>query len=228
MAYEGFQLLTYEYEKVKNPKKIFVPTIVSAVIFVIITYIIVTLGAAMLGGAFDLVQYKEIALSIAAKKQLGTTGLVVMTVAAGFATTAAINSTLYSPPPRCRTTLRKKGELPGWFRHKNKNDIPDRSVILIGCLAGLLAVLGSLSSLVEAASLVFLITFSTVNFLAWKKLKKRRWIPMVGIVVAGLIGLALLFRLIVTKPAALGGLIFIALLVILGRPFLLKLMSSGK
>ena len=51
---------------------------------------------------------------------------------------------------------------------------------------------------------------------------------MVGIVVAGLIGLALLFRLIVTEPVALGGLIFIALLVILGRPFLLKLMSSGK
>ncbi len=213
--------------RLKIPEKVFVPTIVSAVIFVIITYIIVTLGAAMLGGAFDLVQYKEIALSIAAKKQLGTTGLVVMTVAAGFATTAAINSTLYSTAS-LSNHISKKGELPGWFRHKNKNDIPDRSVILIGCLAGLLAVVGSLSSLVEAASLVFLITFSTVNFLAWKKLKKRRWIPMVGIVVAGLIGLALLFRLIVTKPVALGGLIFIALLVILGRPFLLKLMSSGK
>ncbi|HYW97405.1 MAG TPA: amino acid permease, partial [Bacteroidales bacterium] len=63
MAYEGFQLLTYEYDKISNPKKIFVPTIVSAVIFVIITYIVVTLGAVMLGGAFDLVQYKEIALS---------------------------------------------------------------------------------------------------------------------------------------------------------------------
>ncbi len=226
MAYEGFQLLTYEYDKVKNPKKIFIPTIVSAVIFVIITYIIVSVGAAMLGGAFDLVQFKEIALSIAAKEQFGAVGLIVMTLAAAFATTAAINSTLYSTASLSKH-IADKGELPDWFEHTNANDIPDRSVILIGSLAGLLAVVGSLSSLVEAASVVFLITFSTVNYLAFKKLDRRKWIPAIGLVVAFVVGLALVGRLIVTKPASFGGLIFVALMIILGRPFLLQQMKSG-
>lgn len=225
MAYEGFQLLTYEYDKVKNPKKIFVPTIISAVIFVVITYIVVTIGATMLGGAFDLVQFKEIALSIAAKEKFGQAGLVVMTLAAAFATTAAINSTLYSTASLSKH-IADKGELPDWFEHTNGNEIPDRSVILIGGLAGLLAVVGSLSSLVEAASIVFLITFSTVNFLAYKEPGKRKWIPATGLVVAALVGLALIGRLVVTKPAAFGGLIFIALLIVLGRPFLLKKMKS--
>ncbi len=227
MAYEGFQLLTYEYEKIKNPGKIFVPTILSAVVFVVITYIVVTLGATMLGGALDLVQYKEIALSIAAEKQLGSAGLIVMTVAAGFATTAAINSTLYSTAS-LSSHISEKGELPNWFDHRNRNDIPDRSVILIGSLAALLAVVGSLSSLVEAASVVFLITFSTVNYLAYKKLDNRKWIPVVGLVVAALVGLALLFRLVLTKPVAFGGLLFFAFLVILGRPYLLKKMGKRK
>ncbi|HYW95921.1 MAG TPA: amino acid permease, partial [Bacteroidales bacterium] len=149
----------------------------------------------------------------------------VMTLAAGFATTAAINSTLYSTAS-LSNHISEKGELPLWFEHKNKNGIPDRSVILIGSLAALMAVVGSLSSLVEAASVVFLITFSTVNYLAYKKLKQRRWIPVVGLIAAAFIGLALLFRLVITKPGAFGGLLFIALLVILGRPYLLKIMGK--
>ncbi len=39
MAYEGFQLLTYEYDKIKNAKKNFMPVLISAVIFVVILYI---------------------------------------------------------------------------------------------------------------------------------------------------------------------------------------------
>lgn len=225
MAYEGFQLLTYEYEKIDKPKKIFVPTLLSAVIFVIVTYIIVTLGATMAGGAYSLVQYKEIALSIAAKDQFGSVGLAVMTIAAAFATTAAINSTLFSTASLSRH-IADKGELPAWFDHTNGKDVPDRSVILIGCLAGILAVIGSLGSLVEAASLVFLITFGTVNYLAYRKLEKHRWIPVVGMASGGLIGLALLGRLVVTKPLPLLALVTISLLIILGRPFLLSKMKT--
>jgi len=225
MAYEGFQLLTYEYEKIKNPEKIFIPTILSAVGFVVITYIIVSVGATMLGGAYNLVKFKDIALSIAAKQQFGSVGLIVMTLAAGFATTAAINSTLYSTASLSRH-IADKGELPDWFEHKNSNDIPDHAVILIGVLAGILAVIGSLSSLVEAASVVFLITFSTVNYLAFKELDKRKWIPVCGLIIAAIIGMTLIGRLIVTKPASFGGLLLIALLIVLGRPFLLNLIQT--
>lgn len=221
MAYEGFQLLTYEYDKIENPEKSFMPTLISAVIFVVILYALVSLGATMIGGAISMITFKQIALSIAAKTAFGKTGLIVMTIAAGFATAAAINSTLFSTANLSKR-IASQNELPSWFDHTNSNDVPDRSIIVIGILAGVLAIIGSLSSLVEAASLAFLFTFGIVNWIAYRESDKRKWIPIMGIIVGVMVGLALIFRLIISKPIALGGILGLVLLIILGRPFLLK------
>ncbi len=221
MAYEGFQLLSYEYSRIKNAEKTFMPVLLSAVVFVVILYIIVGLGATMVGGAASLISYKEIALSITMQKAFGFTGVVVMTVAAGFATAAAINSTLFSTANLSKS-IAQKSELPDWFNHTNDNDVPDRSIVLLGLMAGALAVLGSLSSLVEAASLVFLCTFGIVNWLAYRESDKMRWLPACGIAIAIINGVALLFRLIISKPISLGALVLVVLLIILGRPFLLN------
>ena len=221
MAYEGFQLLSYEYDRIKNVQKTFMPVLLSAVIFVVILYIIVSLGATMLGGAASLISFKEIALSVAAQKALGSTGVIIMTVAAGFATAAAINSTLFSTANLSKN-IAKKNELPAWFDHTNSNNVPDRSIILLGSLAGILAILGSLSSLVEAASLVFLCTFGIVNWLAYRESEKRKWLPAVGIGIAIINAVGLMFRLVISKPVALGALVMVVLLIVLGRPFLLN------
>lgn len=221
VAYEGFQLLTYEYDKIKNAKKTFMLTLMSAVIFVVITYIIVSLGAAMLSGALSLINFKQIALSIAAEAAFGKTGLIIMTIAAAFATAAAINSTLFSTANLSKRIASQK-ELPQWFSHTNNNNIPDRSIIIIGSLAGVLAILGSLSSLVEVASLAFLLTFGVVNWLAYRESKKRKWLPLLGIIMSMIIGVTLVFRLVISKPIALGGILLFALLIILGRPFILN------
>ncbi|WP_116127071.1 APC family permease [Lewinella sp. IMCC34183] len=221
MAYEGFQLLSYEYDRIKDPHKNFMPTLMSAVVFVVLLYIVVALGATFVGSAATLIDFKEIALSITAREAFGETGLIIMTLAAGFATAAAINSTLFSTANLTKK-IAKKGELPGWFDHTNGNDVPDRSIILLGSLAGILAVTGSLSALVEAASLVFLATFGIVNWLCYQRADHRRWIPATGIGFAALTAVALLLRVAISKPVAFGGLILIVLLVVLGRPLLLR------
>ena len=109
-----------------------------------------------------------------------------------------------------------------WFDHTNKNDVPDRSIIVLGTLAGTLAIVGSLSSLVEAASLAFLFTFGIVNWIAYRESEKRKWIPLMGIIIGILVGVALIFRLVISKPVALGGILAVVLLIIMGRPYLLK------
>lgn len=227
MAYEGFQLLSYEYSKIKNPSKNFMPTLLSAVIFVIIVYVLVALGATMLGGASALVSFKQIALSVAAKKAWGGTGLVVMTVAAAFATAAAINSTLFSTANLSKR-IANNGELPNWFDHTNGNEVPDRSIVVLGALSGILAVIGSLSSLVEAASLVFLFTFGVVNWLAYRESNKWKWFPLMGVILAALVGTALVFRLAISKPVALGVLVLLIILIVLGRPLLLSQKTQEK
>ncbi len=227
MAYEGFQLLSYEYSKIKNPSKNFMPTLLSAVIFVIIVYVLVALGATMLGGASALVSFKQIALSVAAKKAWGGTGLVVMTVAAAFATAAAINSTLFSTANLSKR-IANNGELPNWFDHTNGNEVPDRSIMVLGALSGILAVIGSLSSLVEAASLVFLFTFGVVNWLAYRESNKWKVFPLMGVILTALVGTALVFRLAISKPVALGVLVLLIILIVLGRPLLLSQKTQEK
>lgn len=221
MAYEGFQLLSYEYDKIKNPKQLFMPVLVSAAVFVVIVYIVVALGATFLGGAATMIDFKEIALSVAAEKALGMPGLIVMTIAAGFATSAAINSTLFSTA-QLSNRVAKDGEIPPWFRHKNAQDVPDRSIIFLGFWAGVLAIIGSLSSLVEAASLVFATTFGIVNWLCFHESQKRKWIPAIGVLLAVITAVSLLFRVAISKPFAFGGLALLLTLILLGRPLLMK------
>ncbi|PTX43163.1 hypothetical protein C8P64_1689 [Christiangramia gaetbulicola] len=225
MAYEGFQLLTYEYEDIKKPKKILKPTIITAVIFVIIIYAIVAVGAVMLAGSLAIIAQKQVSLSIAARNALGVPGLIIMTVAAVFATAAAINSTLFSSANLSKRVANDK-ELPPFFK-KTHNNVPYRAVILLGILSTILAVIGKLSSLVEAASLIFLITFGVVNVIALRFLKaNRKWISWIGIILAGIVILVLISRLSIVAPVQLGILVFLALLIILGRPALMRNYSS--
>jgi len=65
MAYEGFQLLTYDYKDIKTPEKTLPRAVFSAIVVVIIVYVVVTLGTAMLVGADQVAQHEEVALAIA-------------------------------------------------------------------------------------------------------------------------------------------------------------------
>ncbi|QQR88988.1 MAG: amino acid permease [Myxococcales bacterium] len=166
MAYEGFQLLTYDYDDIADPKKTLPRAVLSAIALVAIVYVIVALGTAMLIGADQVVEHKEVALAIAGRKVLGTAGLIGVTVAAAFSTGSAINATLFATA-RLAYTVAEDGELPAFVDHKNKNGIPDRAVIAFGGLAALLVTFGTLTTLVEAASLAFLFTFTVVAALAF-------------------------------------------------------------
>lgn len=225
VSYEGFQLLTYEYDEIEQPKKILAPSVLSGVAFVIIIYIIVALGAVMLAGALTVIDEKQVSLAVAAQEGLGTYGLVMIVVAAGFATAAAINSTLFSTA-KLADRVAEDGELPIFFEHTNSNGIPDRAVIFIGVMAAILAVTGSLSTLVEAASLVFLSTFGIVNYIAIKHINEHNWIPLLGVIISAITMVILLLRLTFIAPTALGILAFFVLVIVFGRPYILKRVTT--
>ncbi|MEC4986024.1 MAG: APC family permease [Oscillatoria sp. PMC 1068.18] len=225
MSYEGFQLLAYEYKEIKQPQKILYPALISAVIFAIAVYAMVAIGATMLAGALTVVEQKEVALSLAAATVGGQVGIVVMTFAAGCATAAAINSTLYSTA-KLSSRVAKDGELPRWFEHHNHQDVPDRAIIFLGVLATLLAIVGSLGTLVEGASLVFLLTFGTVNWIATQHLEQHRWIPWLGVGVAAIISLVLIARLAILTPIALLLLAGLSAIALVGRPIILKRLQT--
>ena len=146
MAYEGFQLLTYDYEDIDNPRKTLPRAVLSAIMVVIVVYVIVALGTSMLIGADQIVQHEEVALAIAGEKAFGIFGLVLVTIAAAFSTGSAINATLFATA-RLSRKVADGGELPAVMEHENAAGVPDRAVILLGVASAVLA---------DVAALLFL------------------------------------------------------------------------
>ncbi|MCB0577880.1 MAG: amino acid permease [Phaeodactylibacter sp.] len=225
MAYEGFQLLSYDYEDLKNPDKTLPRATLSAVIAVILIYVLVALGATMLVGAETLIQKEEVALSIAGKQALGTAGLILVTIAAAFSTGSAINATLFSTA-RLMENVAEKKDLPHLFAIENDANIPYYAILIIGGLAAVLAVIGSLGALVDAASLIFLITFGIVNFLAYLQKVKYRVLCLIG-AVGCLLAMGLSsYEQLQARPVPLLTILGLILLVFMVRPYILKRISS--
>ncbi|MCW8859741.1 MAG: APC family permease [Deltaproteobacteria bacterium] len=227
MAYEGFQLLTYDYKDIDTPQKTLPRAVLSAIVVVIVVYVIVALGTVMLIGADQVVQHMEVALAIAGRQAFGTVGLVVVTIAAAFSTGSAINATLFATA-RLAYRVAEDGELPAALDHKNTADIPDRAVIGLGVAAAVLAAVGTLTTLVETASLAFLFTFAVVCGLAFLQRAGMRVVTGFGALAAATALVALIVRLIRTDPFALVLLGLLVLLALFGRPVLLRYVKTEK
>lgn len=221
MAYEGFQLLSYDYNDLKEPNKTLPKATIWAVISVIIIYLLVTFGTTMIVGADILVEKKEVALSVAGKKALGMFGLVVVTIAAAFSTGSAINATLFSTA-RLMESVAEKKDLPHLFLKENKSNIPVYALLTISGFAAVLAIIGRLGSLVDAASLIFLFTFGTVNLIAFQQNIKMKWISLIGVLGCGLAIISDIAVQIQNNPYAIGALVLVTTCIFIFRPHLLK------
>ncbi|MBD3627441.1 APC family permease [Cyclobacterium sp.] len=221
MAYEGFQLLSYDYNDLKNPDKTLPKATIWSVLTVIAIYVLVTLGTTMIVGADTIIEEKEVALSIAGKMAMGTIGLVIVTIAAAFSTGSAINATLFSTA-RLMENVAEKKDLPHLFVKENDENIPCYAILIIAALASALAIIGSLSSLVDAASIIFLFTFGTVNFIAFQQQVKYKWICITGSILCGLAIVADIIEKIEKIPFSLIGLIVISVSLFVFRPYILK------
>ena len=223
MAYEGFQLLAYDYNDIDDPAKTLKLALPVAVVVVIGVYIVVTLGAATLVGAGTLVEKKEIALALAGQAALGQAGKIIVSIAAAFSTGSAINATLFATA-RLSKTVARAGYLPQSVQSTNSTGVPGAAIVTLGAAAAALAAVGSLSSLVEAASLIFLGTFALVNFIAARKLKggRTRAIGWAGGVAASVALVALTAREAITHPLGLAAIVLIAFVSVWLRPQLPK------
>lgn len=221
MAYEGFQLLSYDYDDIIKPEKNMPKATISAVIAVMIIYILVSLGATMLVGAAALVQQKEVALSIAGQQALGITGLILVTIAAAFSTGSAINATLFSTA-RLMEHVADKNDLPQELAKENNSGIPYIAIILIAGLAALLSIIGSLATLVDAAGLIFLLTFGIVNLIAYSEKVKYRSLCLIG-ALGCLVAIVLAsYEQFLQNPVPLVILIGVVVAILIARPYITK------
>lgn len=179
IAFEGFEMLTYDIRELRHPRPIMRKWLPAAVLAVAAAYIVVTLGAASLVGAHTLVARQDAALAVAGRAAAGTTGMVVVTIAACASATSAINATLFSAA-RLARSAGEHGLLPRWYARPNRYDAPAWSIIVIASGALAIAAALRLSQLVSLASFAFLGLFGLVNVLAFRQCARRRWIAALG------------------------------------------------
>lgn len=221
MAYEGIQLITYDYDSIKKPEKTILRAEILAMVSVIIIYIAISISAILLLGESTIIENKEVVIAILGRKAFGFVGFVLASIAALFSTSSAINSTLFSTAKLAKKVSDDK-ELPHFMKKLNKNQIPSRGVILIGALAAVLTIVGSLSKLVEGASFVFLITFAVVNLISFQETKKYKVISALGLLGSTVASISLIIKFYATDKFILLFLVGLVLVATLGRKLILK------
>ncbi len=184
VAYEGFQLLTYDYNTIKNNKKNLPRAVIISITVVIAIYILI---AFVLTGSLSpevIVQHKETVLAMLAEPVLGQFGIVFVLVAAVFSTASAILATIFAIS-RLAKRIAADGQLPDQLTRLKSSGVPVYFTLLVTVLAMTVQFFGNLKQITTFSSLVFLFVFSIVNFMGYKHSIYEGWkssLPLVGAV----------------------------------------------
>jgi amino acid transporter len=196
LAYEGFELIANTAENVKNPQRTLPRAYFTAVAFVIVLYVLVSLVTVGNLPLDKIIAAKDYALAEAARPFLGAIGFSLIAVAALLSTSSAINATLYGTA-RISYVIAKEGELPEQLDHLVWRR-PVEGLLITSVLTLLIANLFNLTNISVMGSSGFLIIFAAVNFSNARLAPNtgaRRWIPAVG----GILCLVALMILIVQR-----------------------------
>jgi amino acid transporter len=182
VAYEGFQLLTYDYDDIAHhhtnfPRAIWISIPVVILIYMVIAF--VTTGGLE---ASVILQHKETVLAYVAQPVLGQVGIVAVLIAAVLSTASAINATLFACARLARRVARDR-QLPAVLTRWQRGGVPVPFVVLASGVALLVQFGGSLEQITTFSSLVFLLVFAVVNGAAlWHRAFGgwQRVLPLVG------------------------------------------------
>lgn len=183
VAFEGFQLLTYDYKDIKNVKKNLPRGIAISILISTIIYVLVSFMATLHLSAEQVIASKEYALAQATIPFLGMIGFAIVSISAINSTSSGLNATLFGSA-RLTWKMAKEKDLPKFFSFKDKRGIPEHSLLVVGALTILFSVFGTLEGITSFASIVFLIIFAVVNFANLKLRKKtgsKPYIPLMGL-----------------------------------------------
>ena len=204
LAYEGFELIANAAEDVRDNRKILPRAYYSAVILVIVLYVLI--AAVTVGNlpVQKIVASKDYALAEAAKPAMGNAGFTLIAVAALLSTASAINATLYGAA-RLSYVVAKEGELPRALEKKIWKE-PVEGLLITSALALVSANLLNLSSISTIGSAGFLLIFAAVNganALMHRETNSNRYISIVGVLVCLGALFALIWQTAITEASNL-------------------------
>lgn len=231
ISFEGFQLITYEYDDMKTPQRQASKSIYWTIIIGVSIYLLIPFMTTLWISPAEAGASEEYALAFAVEKFFGPLGALVIILSAIFSTSTGINATLFGTA-RLAVKMSTKHALPRFFGKKDRKGTPVWAVMLLTAMTIALTTFSTLEGVTAFASLAFLVIFAVVNFAACKKSKEMGIspiLPLVGSVSCiGLIPI-LLYELYNREPySMLAALAIFAVLIILETVLTVVANFNGK
>lgn len=204
IAYEGFELLSYDYEAIENPLQTLPRALYLSVLVVMAVYVSVTLGSQMLVSDQNIIGQREVAFATVGEAALGSAGRWLATGAAMLATSSAINATLFSTARLVRD-LSDAGEVPRSLGAAPAG-VPGNAMWLLTVLGAVFAMLPGVTQLLTFGSVTFLAVFGLINYLHARTavLAHERALGTAGTVACAVAIVVLLVQLALHAPITLG------------------------
>lgn len=194
VAYEGFQLVINAVNEMKNPEKNTPRAIYSAILIVILLYVIISIGALFAIPLDEMAKDKEYALAAGAENAIGKIGSMLVIIGAILATSSAISGTLFGSS-RQMAEIAEDGFLPKGLS-KRKRNIPTVAIISMAVMAAILIIAGGLRLLVEFGSITFLVVsllMAVINHNIRQKTNSSSLITIMAIIGLGMGGVLILY-----------------------------------
>jgi amino acid transporter len=188
VAFEGFELIPNAVDEMENPERNLRRALIIAIVVTTIIYVVVALVA--LGNLVpaQIVKDQEFVLAVAARPMLGTTGFVMIGIAALLSTASAINATLFGAS-RLAMVMAAERALPHVFATRAKaRSVPWVALLTLTVIAMVFTLAASLTVISVVASATFLLIFTLVNAAAFrqaKQIKLHPALPLTGAILAG-------------------------------------------
>lgn len=164
VAYEGFELLSYDYDDLLRPRWTLPRALYLSVAIVTLVYVTVTIGSQMLVSDGIIVAQKEVAFAAAGQAALGPAGYWIASLGALLAASSAINATLFSTARQMHEIALAK-ELPAVFA-RTRASLPVAALVFLAVFGSAFAMLPDITALLTFGSAVFLAVFGATNLLA--------------------------------------------------------------
>jgi len=179
LAFQGFELIANAAADVPNPHKLLPKAFVTCILSMLVLYIVI--GIVVVGHLTPSViaQVTDHALATTAQEFLGRPGYYMMAVAAVFATSSALNASLYGSA-RVTYILAKEGQVPKELSHMIFKR-PVEGLIVMSILTLITVNFFDLNKLSTMGSAGFLVVYAGVNAANLKlhrKTKSNKWIPL--------------------------------------------------
>lgn len=161
IGYEGFGLIANAASDMKNPRVMLPRALYTAVIFVIVLYLVVSVTVTGNLSSAQIERAKDYALAEAARPFLGEAGFRLIAIAALFSTASAINATLFGSANVCYMIARD-GELPDGLSRTEWRQATG-GLFLTAALVILITLFFDLSGIAMMGSAAFLLIYGAVN-----------------------------------------------------------------